>query len=430
VLSMQLASDGRRETRKQSRWPFEAQSSEEVDMRILFITDYLPYPLISGDRIRNYNLIRRIARQHQVSLVGFLQTPDEAGGVSHLQEFCHRVEVVNLRRRRKLARVPGLLRYVLAGIPFDFEFLHSEVLANKIRQFVSTVDFDIVHIEQSRMALYLKTLPPGAPFKRILGLQNVASIQYDRISYIALTPTRRMRAWLYSRMLRRWEPCYAERFDRCITVSEVDRRLLLSANSHLQVDVVPNGVDTQIYQPLPLEGVQPALLLIGNMSYAPCVDGAIWFCSQILPHIRRKLSEVEAWVVGISPPPEVVRLSGDGVHVTGRVEDVVPYYRQSTVSVVPLRAGGGTRLKILEAMALGRPVVSTSIGCEGLDVVDGKHLLIADDPERFAEKTVRLLTDRALYQRIVAEARQLVVTRYDWDVIAGQLLDVYSKAMQ
>jgi sugar transferase (PEP-CTERM/EpsH1 system associated) len=399
-------------------------------MRILFITDYLPYPLISGDRIRNYNLIRHIARQHQVSLVGFLQTPDEAGGVSHMQEFCHRVEVVDLRRRRKLARVPGLLRYVLAGIPFDFEFLHSEVLADRIRHLAASLDFDIVQIEQTRMALYLEALPTDTNSKHILVFHNIAARQYDRISHIALTPTKRMRAWLHGRMLRRWEPRYAERFDRCITVSEVDRRLLLSANPHLQVDVVPNGVDTQIYQPLLLEGVQPALLLIGNMSYAPCADGALWFCSQILPLIRRELSEVKVWVVGISPPPEVVRLSGDGVHVTGRVEDVVPYYRRSTVSVVPLRAGGGTRLKILEAMALGRPVVSTSIGCEGLDVVDGQHLLIADHPKQFAEKTVRLLTDRALYQRIVAEARQLAVARYDWGVIAEQLLDVYSRVLQ
>jgi len=399
-------------------------------MRILFITDYLPYPLISGDRIRVYNLIRRIARQHEVSLVGFLQTPDEIVGVSHMQEFCYRVETVNLRRRHKLARVPGLLRYVLAGIPFDFEFLRSEVLADRIRHLASSAGFDIVQIEQTRMALYLEALPTDTDYKHILVFHNVAAYQYDRISRIALTPTKRMRAWLHGRMLRRWEPRYAERFDRCITVSEVDRSLLMSANPHLQVDVVPNGVDTQIYQPLPLEGVQPALLLIGNMSYAPCADGAIWFCNQILPHIRRELSEVEVWIVGISPPPEVVRLSGDGVHVTGRVEDVVSCYRQSTVSVVPLRAGGGTRLKILEAMALGRPVVSTSIGCEGLDVVDGKHLLIADDPERFAEKTVRLLKDRALYQRIVADARQLAVTRYDWDVIAGQLLDVYSEMTQ
>jgi glycosyltransferase involved in cell wall biosynthesis len=163
------------------------------------------------------------------------------------------------------------------------------------------------------------------------------------------------------------------------------------------------------------------------MNYVANFDAVLYFCSEILPRIRRVVSEVEVWVVGADPPPEVRRLSGDGVHVTGRVDDVVPYYRRSSVCVVPLRAGGGTRLKILEAMALGRPVVSTTIGCEGLDVVDGEHLLIADSPEQFADKTVRLLTDRASYQRITTKARQLVVDRYDWDVVARQLLEIYSE---
>ena len=396
-------------------------------MRILFITDYLPYPLITGDRIRVYNLIRRIAKQHQVSLAGFLMTPNEADGVSHLQEFCYRVETLDLPRRHKLARVPGLIRYILAGIPFDFEFLNSQDLAKKIRDLVSSMDYDIVQIEHSRMALYLEALPPSARAKSVLVFHNIASIQYDRISNIALTPIKRARARLHGRMLRRWESRYAERFDRCITVSEEDRRLLLTANPHLHVDVIPNGVDTHLFQPLTMEGTQPALLFIGTMSYAPNADGAIWFCSQILPSIRRVLANVQVWIVGTEPPPEVIELNGDGVHVTGRVEDVVSYYRRSTVSVVPLWAGGGSRLKIVEAMALGRPVVSTSIGCEGLDVVDGEQLLIADDPEKFAAQTLRLLTDKPLYQKIACQARKLVVEKYDWDTINAQLLTVYAE---
>jgi len=228
-------------------------------------------------------------------------------------------------------------------------------------------------------------------------------------------------------MMRRWEPCYAERFGRCITVSEADRRLLRTVNPRLQVDVVANGVDTKVYQPLPQEGTSPSLLFIGKMSYRPNGDAVLYFCREILPRIRRMIGEVEMWIVGKDPLPEVRQLNGDGVYVTGRVDDVVPYYSRSTACVVPLRAGGGTRLKILEAMALGRPVVSTSVGAEGLDVVDGEHLLIADSPEQFAEKTVRLLTDRALYQRITTNARQLVVTRYDWDAIAGQLMQIYAE---
>jgi len=395
-------------------------------MRILYITDYIPYPPIAGDLIRNYHLIRGISREHKVSLVGFVSSLSEQSGVSHMSEFCHRVEAVILPRRRKLARIPRLIRYVLAGIPFDFEFLFSEELVQKIRSLAETEDFDIVQIAHSRMAPYREALPPGGHAKTVLSFHNVASTQYDSISHIASTRAKRIRAWLHGRMLRRWEPYYAEHFDRCITVSEDDRQSLLASNPRLSVDVITNGVDTKKYQVLPLEETQPVILFTGNMSYAPNIDGAIWFCREILPHIRRVLPDIQVWIVGISPTSEVLALEGDGVRVTGRVEDITPYFRRSTVSVVPLRAGGGTRHKILEAMAFGRPVISTTLGCEGLDVKDSQHLLIADDPIQFAEKTVRLLVDKELHHSIAYHARQLIEERYDWDAITKQLITVYT----
>jgi glycosyltransferase involved in cell wall biosynthesis len=319
-----------------------------------------------------------------------------------------------------------MLRYALAGKPPELKLLHSEELGGKIRQLISTMDFDVVQIEHARMGLYLETLPQNRRCKSILMFHNFTFQQYNRVSQIEQRWDRKLRALLNSVAMRQWEPRYAERFDHCTTVSEIDRRLLLKANPRLRVDVIPNGVDIQKYQPLPAENASPALLFIGNMGYPPCVDAALYFCREIFPRIRRTISAAELWIVGRDPRPEVLQLNGDGVHVTGRVDDVIPYYRQSAVCVVPLRAGGGTRLKILEAMALGRPVVSTTIGCEGLEVVDGEHLLIADGPEQFAEKTVCLLTDRQLYQHISTKGRQLVQTRYDWDKIAGRLMEVYA----
>ena len=335
-----------------------------------------------------------------------------------------------MRRCHPLVHLPGLPRYALAGRPLELRFEYSKELADRIRHLVSTVGFDVVQIEHSFMALYLETIPPDAQCKRILVFHNVAFDQFNGIFRIERRPITRMRALIHSLMMRRWEPRYAERFDRCIAVSEVDRELLLAANPRLQVDVIPNGVDTQVYQPLPQGSAPPSLLFIGKMSYPPCTDAALYFCREILPGIRHVIGNVETWIVGREPPPEVMRLQGDGVHITGWVDDVVPYYRRAAVCVVPLRAGGGTRLKILEAMALGRAVVSTTVGCEGLDVVDGEHLLIADSPEQFAEKTVRLLTDGALYQAIATNARQLVVTRYDWDAIARQLMQVYAETVE
>jgi glycosyltransferase involved in cell wall biosynthesis len=170
-------------------------------------------------------------------------------------------------------------------------------------------------------------------------------------------------------------------------------------------------------------------MFIGSMAYPPCVDAVLHFARGTLPLIRKAVDATEFWIVGANPHPDVVKLSGSGIHVTGQVADVIPYYQQSTVCIVPLRAGGGTRLKILEAMALGRPVVSTTIGAEGLDVLDGTHLFIADTPEAFAEKTVRLLRDRQLYQHIAANARRLVEARYDWAKIAERLMDVYEEVL-
>jgi sugar transferase (PEP-CTERM/EpsH1 system associated) len=399
-------------------------------VRVLIITEALPYPPDSGAPLRTYNLMLRVAREHQVWLATLLETPRQAEGLSRVRDMGVGVVTAVYQPRHPLAHLPGLFRYAVAGRPLELKFKYSRELMNKIRHLVSTVGFDIVQIEHSDRALYLEALPTDARCSRVLIFHNVVFQQWRRIFEVERRPVRKARAWLYSLMMRRWEPRYAGRFDRCIAVSDADRDLLREANPRLQIDVVPNGVDTQMCQPLPQKTTSPALLFVGMMNYRANSDAALYLCRQVLPHIRRMVGQVEVWIVGIDPPPEVRRLSGDGVHVTGRVEDVVPYYSRSGVCVVPLRAGGGTRLKILEAMALGRPVVSTSIGCEGLDVVDGEHLLVADSPEQFAERTVRLLTDDALYQRIIANARQLVVTRYDWDAIARRMLDIYSQLRQ
>jgi glycosyltransferase involved in cell wall biosynthesis len=399
-------------------------------MRILIVTDGSPYPIVSYEAVRIHNLVRHLAREHQVWLAALVLSHEEVEGVLHMRKFCRGVESAVYRRRHPVAHLPVLLRYALAGRPPELVFHWSAELARKINRLASTVDFDVVQIEHSYNALYLEALPPDSHCKRILVFRNVVFDQYARIFRVEWRPVRKIRALLHSVIMGRWEPRYAQRFDCCIALSKADRHLLVARNPRLQIDVVPNGTNTELLRPLPVENTVPVLLFVGTMNYTANVDAVVYFCRETLPRIRQSISGVETWIVGKDPLPEVQQLNGDGVYVTGRVEDVVPYYRQSTVCVVPLRAGSGTRLKILESMALGRPVVSTTLGCEGLEVVDGEHLLIADSPEQFAASTVRLLTDRALYQHITSNARQLVVNRYDWDVIASQLLDIYSEVTQ
>jgi polysaccharide biosynthesis protein PslH len=394
-------------------------------MRILFITDRIPFPPVSGNLLRTYHLCKRLAQQHELWLVAPLNQGEDRAGVHHMRQLCHTVVTAPRRKMGALHHVPGLIKYALQGNPLEYKFEHCEELFQLVRQHTAAVDFDVVHIEPSYMGLYQEAIASSTRTRRSLTFHNIESHLFRELALVERPAKRRLRAQLHSLMLRRWEARYTERFDQLITVSESDRHLLLKANPRLKVTVMPNGVDTCELQPLPMAGVTPSLIFVGSMSYSACVDAMLFFRQEILPRIRREIENVELWIVGRDPAPEIEALQGDGVYVTGAVEDVQPYYRQSTVCVVPLRAGGGTRLKILEAMALGRPVVSTSKGCEGLDVVDGEHLAIADDPEEFAQKTIQLLKDSALHSKISRQARRLVEDRYSWDVIATQLSDFY-----
>ena len=396
-------------------------------MRILLITAHLPYPPRSGHRLRNFNLVTRIARHHEVWLVSFVDGSGELEGVRQLSKICAGVETVSAGEESAFSRPVDALRYLAAGIPPDLRLYESKELTQKIQQLTDRVNFDIVQIEDSFMALYLETLPVDLQKKAVLTFHDVVFSKYSRIWRLEPKATRKFRTWVYSRLMSQWEPRYTERFGRCIAMSEADCSLLHSANPRLKITVIPNGIDTSFNQLMPFSNSSPELVFVGNMGYRPNVDAMAFFCQEIYPRIIEKIPDLKLWIVGINPSPEVKKLENENVHVTGQVDDVRPYYRRSTVCVVPLRAGGGTRIKILESMALGRPVVTTTIGCEGLDVVDGQHLFIADTPGRFADAVLRLLTDEGLRHRVTKQARELAETRYDWDTIAGDLSCVYEE---
>jgi len=396
-------------------------------VRILLITNTFPYPPVSGFPIRVYNLFRRIANRHEVWLVSLVTELPIQKYVSHLQEIFHDVKIIKAPQYRGFDKPIAGLRYLLAGIPPDLRFYHSDEMVSTIHHLVLSNNFDIVQIEDSYMAMYLETLPKGTQAKTILTFHDVVFDKYNRIYKLEKKLTRKVRRWLHSRIMKTWEPRYAEYFNLCVTVSDRDRVLLQTVNPRLCVGVVPNGTDSKSYALLPYRKPTPSLIYVGNMSDLTNIDAVIYFCEKILPHIRLVIHNVEFWIVGLNPSNMIKQLDGDGIHVIGQVDDVRPYYKQSRVCVIPLRAGGGTRLKILEAMALGRPVVSTSIGCEGLDVMDGIDIMIADTPLGFAQKTIHLLTEDELWGKIRKNARDLVENTYDWDALANQMMQQYDE---
>lgn len=396
-------------------------------MRILIITNNVPYPPNSGLTLRVYNLLYRLAKKHEIWLATFTPEDQDPNGLAHLNSICKGVVTSVFQNSGAIDNPIEMLLYLIRGTPPNIRLYKSHDLIGKIIKLVTQIDFDIIQIEDSHMSAYFDILPKSVHQRTLLTFIDVNFHKFERLVELEPKRSRKVRVWLHSRMMRRWEPSYAEKFARCIAMSDSDQSILQEANPKLKIEVIPNGVDTKGYQPLARSENATAIIFVGNMAYRPNIDAVSYFCHTIYPRIKAEFPQAEFWIVGKDPAPEVEALGGNGVRVTGQVEDLLPYYRNSAVSVVPLRAGGGTRLKILESMALGRPVVATSIGCEGLNVIHGKHILIADDPEQFAEYTLQLLRNMSLWIKTVREARELVVNHYDWDVIAHNLEKLYEE---
>lgn len=396
-------------------------------MNILIITPTLPYPPDDGARIRLFNLIKRASQKHSITLLSLIWSYDETRYVPALSKYCSLVETVVGHTRSRWGKILALMHGLFSGEPPESRLALNREMGEKMQALLAARHFDIVQIEHTFMASYLKMIPASSSAKRIISIIDIGSRQYRRMFKIEkrfLTKIRWYANWL---MMKTWEVRVLGEFDKGIAVSSLDKQFLKRIKPGLDISVIDNGIDVEHCRPLPSNIEKKNILFLGLMYYEANSDAALYFCSKILPLIKQQIAKCRFFIVGKNPSQELRGLAdGESVFVTGYVDDPVTYYQNCDVTVVPLRAGGGTRLKILEAMALGRPVVSTSIGCEGLELIDGQHILVADNPEKFAKKTIQLLTDELLYHRLVYEARKLVEAKYSWDSISENLLNIYS----
>lgn len=399
-------------------------------MNILFVTYGLPYPLNSGSRIREFNLIRNISRHHSVSLLSLLESKDEIRHIPELEKYCDSVDVVLMTQRSPGEKLTGIFRGLLAGRPIATHPFYYSELADKIRKVVFNSDFDVVQIEHSFLAPYIKALPENSKCRKIFSLQNIGVKQYR--SMLSINSGLKDRALFFLKwlLMLRWEARYAGFFHHCLVVSPDESRSLKSLNSGLPVTVIDNGVDTKLYQPLSEVSDENTLLFTGTMGYQPNIDAVLYFCTNILPLIERRIPDVKLIVLGRYPSRKISKLGErENIVVTGQVSNIIPFYQKAKISIVPLRSGGGTRLKILESMALGRPVVSTTIGAEGLAVTDHENIIIADTPLQFAEGVIRLLLDKEMRRYLSCNARTMVEERYDWQDISQKLITLYKKLL-
>lgn len=397
-------------------------------MRVIFLALEPPYPANDGGRIRTYNLLSAAARDHAVTFVSFQPAGADENQYRPIRDLCC---AFHLLPRPMVGRPTSTerMRLLTARLPVASRLYDSAAMLCLLEKLTEAEPYDLVHIDHLFLARYANQFSGQA---RVLNHSDVEVRQQRRLlrndrqrftAYWALK-------WLEHLMWRSFETRCLAWFHAHLAVSDTEAAYFRRYAGDVPVVVVPNGVDTSRIQPNRRPADRPMMLYTGRMDYRPNSDAAVWFCRSILPAILAEVPDAHLMVVGREPADEVRALAAlPAVTVTGTVPDVRPYYEQAAVAVVPLRAGGGTRLKILEAMAAGVPVVSTSIGCEGLDVEPGRHLLVADDEQGFARETIRLLKDAPTGRALSARARELAVARYDWESVGQRLLSAYQLAI-
>ena len=400
--------------------------------RILFLTPQMPYPPEQGTAIRNYNLIVQVARRHDVALLSFVH--DALAGSGPLDEICSPLRTVRAPERSRGDRLRTLLT---TRQPDMAHRLHSADFTAALRELVEAEEFDIIQVEGIELARYglmIREWRGGRRPAVVLDDHNAEYVLQRRAFEIDGRRPSRWPAALYSwtqwRQLAHFERLACRRAEGVIAVSGADARALQRLVPGLRPLVVPNGVDVERYHPgIPdsLRLRHPALVFTGKMDFRPNVDAMLWFYKRVWPLIRARVAQVHFYVVGKSPHASLAPLMRDpSVTVTGYVLDILPYFGGADVYVAPLRIGGGTRLKILEAMAAGLPLISTTLGAEGIALVPGLHALLADDAESFARAALELLRRPSKGEALGAAARQFVVEQYDWRRIVPRLDEFYA----
>jgi polysaccharide biosynthesis protein PslH len=400
-------------------------------MKLLWLNAGLLLPLDKGGKLRTWHVMRHLAARHDITYLSFEDATQTEADRAGMREVCARLETIPRHDAAKgtwrfYTEAAG---YLVDPIPYAVAKYRSAAYHEALGRLLARERFDAVICDFLPPVV---NLPERLPCPAILFTHNVEAEIWRRHAEQASNPiSRYLLAQQWQRMLR-FEAAALARFDLVLAVSEADGRTFgrlypdsLEAPAH----VVQTGVDTDYFRPAAAAAARTHMVFTGSMDWLPNEDGMTYFCRDILPRIRESEPEATLSIIGRAPTPAVRKLAETpGVEVTGRVDDVRPHMARGAVYVVPLRIGGGTRLKIFEAMAMGKAVVSTGIGAEGLPVTSGRDVELADEPSRFAQAVVRLMRDAEARRAIEIAARALVVERYDWSAVASDFESALRKA--
>lgn len=392
-------------------------------MRVLMLTPYLPYPLLSGGQIRTYNLLKNLSKKHDITLFALIKEESERKHIAELEKYCKKVMV--FRRSEK----PFTLRNIVTTGVSTFPFLVIRNLVDEVREAVRqellSQKYDLIHAE----TFYMMPNIPETAIPVLLVEQTIEYLGYQ--SY-----ARSSKFWFLKPLflidifkIRWWEEFFWRTCSRLVVMSEEDKTYLERTAKGIQnINVVANGVDVEYFQQtkkhLPKN---PTVLFVGTFKWLPNVEAVKFLVHEVWPKILQALPNATLQIVGSSPTEEIFALEKQlsGIHVSGSVEDIRDAYAHSHVLVAPIFSGKGTRYKVLEAFATGTPVVATHLAVEGLKIVPGTHALIGNTPDEIAQATVQVLQDTSLQKSLAKHGMELVFKEYNWKNISSKLDAIY-----
>jgi len=413
-------------------------------MRILFLTQVLPYPLTGGQKIRAYYLLRHLSKNNSVTLVSFTRQDDLPEYIDHLKKYCEKVFVVPISRSR-VRDASAVLESYLTGKPIVIARDRVSKMKAMIREIIQAGGFDLVHADQTSMAMY------GLYAHEVHDKSHKPQTVLDQHNALHLVVRRQARymsglnsiVWKReSSLLEAYEAELCNKYKHILTVTQNDKdalKALFDPDTVEEIDrrisVVPICMDPSAVQMTEHLPINPNILFVGSLVWPPNTDGVSWFANEILPLLVARIPDACFTVIGKDPPPAIRALAVSesplraSISIPGFVLDLDPYIAQSRVFAVPLRAGGGMRVKIVDAWLKGIPVVSTSIGAEGLEFRDGDNILVADKPEEFAAAVEKVLCDDHLAEMLRENGRETVEKYYNYHQIYRQVDSIYDELL-
>lgn len=398
-------------------------------MKILMLTPYLPYPPSSGGQVRSYNLLKQLSKKHEISLFCYIRSEEEKKFIPQLEKYCKKIKVF----KRRPAWNP--LNVVLAGLtplPFLVCIYLSLTFRKAINDELKHNKYDLIHSE----TFYVMTNIPKTGLPIILVEQTIEYLVYQHfVNSIKFFPLR----WLLKidvTKLKFWERYFWERADKVVAVSISDKKEMLNLSPNLDVDFVPNGVDLEFFKPQPKTASKgrKILLFVSNFKWLQNIEAAEILIKEIFPLVKNKVPGASLLIVGQHTPDKIKNMARQDIKIqTVREEDVESIrsaYKSATIFVSPMKGPGGTRLKNLAAMASMLPVVTTSIGAQGIGVKDGVEVYIRNGVRDMAEGAVELLLSPQKSQKLADNARRLAEREYGWNKMAEKLDVIYSEAYQ